>query len=91
MRMAYVIIALLALLAVTLLFSGCGQGQLSATCMPTVKTSSEAPAHNHIWCVGTEYTKDYCNQQKVCHNHKINENQNLAEQAGEVPHTHTLR
>jgi len=91
MRAAYIIFALLGLSALALLASGCGKGQLSATCVPTVSTSPEAPAHTHNWCVGAAYTRDYCDLQKVCHNHKINENQNLAEAAGIGPHTHRLK
>jgi hypothetical protein len=90
MRAVYVIFALLALSALALLASGCGRGQLSATCVPTASTSLEAPPHTHTWCVGAIYTKEYCNIQKECHNHKINENQNLAEAAGIGPHTHKL-
>jgi hypothetical protein len=85
------IIFVLILLALALLFSGCGKGQLSATCMPTKDTSAGAPPHSHNWCVGETYTRNYCTPEGVCHKHKLNEPQNIAEAAGEPTHTHTLK
>jgi len=85
MKIIYLVLVLLALL---LEVSGCVQ--LSATCVPTVKTI-DAAEHSHMWCVGEAYTKDFCTTDNVCHKHKINEYANLAEAAGEGPHTHRLK
>jgi hypothetical protein len=83
-----IIFILLTMIAL-LLVSGCIQK--SATCNQTVKTSSEAPAHVHWWCLGEQLTKEYCTADNVCHKHAIKEPQNLAEAAGVGPHTHTLK
>jgi hypothetical protein len=91
MRAFYAIMIILGLLAITMLVPGCGAGQISATCFPTISTSSEAPPHSHMWCVGAAYTKNYCDKDGVCHKHKINESANLAEPAGIGPHTHVLQ
>jgi hypothetical protein len=91
MRAQNIVIILFAFSAVILLLSGCGMGQLSATCVSTLSTSPEAPDHAHNWCVGVEYTKNYCDAQGECHKHKINEVENIAEPAGIGPHTHALR
>ena len=46
--------------------------------------------HTHVWCKGDAYTQESCNG-GVCHKHKIDEKDNLAEIAGTNPHTHKLR
>ena len=80
---------LLGFLALVLLVMGCVQ--MSATCFTTATTSPEAPNHMHLWCVGEEFTKEYCTPEGVCHRHKINEGSNLAESTGDGPHTHKLK
>jgi len=63
---------------------------LPPPCHLTVGTSSEAPAHQHVWCEGANETLPFCNVMGVCHVHPINETENLAEAAGAGPHTHNL-
>lgn len=86
------------LLILGVIILGCAQEQMpeqeqeemEEQCFVTASTSSEAPDHPHRWCEGEEYTEDFCNQEGVCHKHKINEEENLAEAAGLGPHTHQL-
>ena len=89
MKISIWLILTLALLA-ALMIAGC-VNQMSATCFPTVKTSPEVPNHIHMWCLGQEYTKEYCNAEKVCHRHVINEAANIAEAPSINPHTHQLK
>jgi hypothetical protein len=82
---------LFGVLAVALLVLATSCIQKSATCFNTIKTSPEAPNHMHMWCVGEQFTKNYCTPDNVCHRHNINEGSNLAEPAGVGPHTHALQ
>jgi uncharacterized surface protein with fasciclin (FAS1) repeats len=63
---------------------------LPPSCRLTVGTSSEAPAHQHVWCEGANETLPFCNAAGACHVHPINQTANLAEAAGAGPHTHDL-
>lgn len=60
-------------------------------CCYTVSTSEEAPEHTHRWCEGEKMTEDYSDPEDVTHAHAIDENQNQALSAGEIPHTHKLK
>ncbi len=53
-------------------------------------TPLDETEHVHQWCEGEEYTEDFCNSEGQCHRHEINQEGNIAEEAGLVPHTHQL-
>ena len=51
--------------------------------------TSTDDGHNHKWCVGDEYTTEFCEGYNDCHSHEIDEETMLALEADN--HTHILR
>lgn len=68
-----------------------GCGTASTQCFQTVSTSDQAPRHSHRWCPGQANTEDYCTPDKTCHQHPLDEKNNLAKPNGQGPHTHQLK
>jgi len=105
------ILLILGIIALLIFSFGCKeepQKQVppSQECFTTLSTSTIGSDHAHEWCLGDEYTKEFCTEsvmctdeypegecieETICHKHKIDLDKNLAEPAGLADHTHELR